>query len=1006
MYIHLFRFLLGGFLAILWAPSSGDAESTTATTNSERSLESLLPRLKPTKAEDSLKTFRIEAGFKIELAAAEPNVSDPCAMEWDENGRLFVCELWNYPGHPKPGEPLGRIRMLEDLDGDGVYEKSTVFADNIRWPGGVACWNGGIFVISSPDVWYLKDTNGDGKADLRVKVLTGFKGETYEIANTLRWGIDNRFYGSASYAGGDIRWLGNSNAPAIGLRQRDWSFDPRTGALAAVSGSGEFGQSFDDWGNRFTCNANAMYIHGVLPAEYLARNPYFPSPDPSESAFRGFPDVFAISEPEPWRIVREKFWKRWVNTTPDMNAGRFPENELAGRGHLTAGSGITVYRGAEFPQAYRGNAFLGEPANNVVIRLALEPDGVGIKPIRVDAGTKREFLASTDPWFRPVNFANGPDGCLYIATMYREVIEDETAIPDDILKYLDLYSGRDRGRIYRIAPEKFKRTAPPRLGKASAAELVATLQNPNGWWRDTAQRLIYERQDKKAVKPLRQLARNCTLPQGRIQALYALQGLTSLDIATLVSALKDSDAHVREHAARLAEPYLGLDKQIRRLLFRLADDPEIRVRFQTACTLGALSDREAVAVVARIIQRDKADKWIRTAVLTSVPNTAGELFDSLLAMPTFVDADEGILGNLMLIVGVRNDGIEVARMLNSLGKPALQQRPELQRTVLRQLGDGLARSGSSLAKLMEPTNPASEKLNSLFRSAQQTALDETGPIAEREAALQLLAYAPPSLGHDTLSKLLGPAQAPPIQAAAVRALSSQRDRDVAELLLSHWRGFSPAVRSEVLDALLRRPERTAQLLVALESRTVNPAELDPARRNALLRHKDPALRERAASLYGANQNLSRQKVIDRYRAAIAGLTGDAGRGAQVFDKNCATCHRHTPRENVGPRLGGLTDRSPDNLLNSILDPNREVKPNFISYSLTTKDGNDLSGIIVNESASSVTLRRAGGEEDNVLRKNIESITSSSLSLMPEGLESAINEQQMADLIKFLQTYKD
>jgi len=252
------------------------------------------------------------------------------------------------------------------------------------------------FVISSPDVWYLKDTNGDGRADLRVKVLTGFKGETYEIANTLRWGLVNKFYGSASYAGGKIRWLANSNAPAIGLRQRDWSFDPRNGALAAVSGTGEFGHSFDDWGNRFTCNANAMYIHGVLAAEYLARNPFFPSPDPSESAFRGFPDVFAISEPEPWRIVRQKFWKRWVNTTPDMNVGRFPENELAGRGHLTSGSGLTVYRGSAFPAAYSGNAFLGEPANNVVIRLALEPDGVGIKPIRAGAENNREFLASTD----------------------------------------------------------------------------------------------------------------------------------------------------------------------------------------------------------------------------------------------------------------------------------------------------------------------------------------------------------------------------------------------------------------------------------------------------------------------------------------------------------------------------------------------------------------------------------------------------------------------------------
>ena len=1006
MQMLLPRYALIGVLLLPWISFRSVAEPTAVITNSEPSLEALLPRLKPTSPQDSLKTFRIEPGFKIELAAAEPNVSDPCAMEWDENGRLFVCELWNYPGHPKPGERLGRIRMLEDLDGDGVYEKSTVFADNIRWPGGVACWQGGVFVISSPDVWYLKDTNGDGRADLRLKVLTGFKGETYEIANTLRWGLDNKFYGSASYAGGNIRWLGNPSEPAIELRRRDWGFDPRNGSLVAVSGSGEFGHSFDDWGNRFTCNANAMFIHGVLPAEYLARNPFFPSPDPSESALRGFPDVFAISEPEPWRIVRQKFWKRWVNTTPDMNAGRFPENELAGRGHLTSGSGLTVYRGSAFPAAYRGNAFLGEPANNVVIRLALEADGVGIKPIRVGAENHREFLASTDAWFRPVNFANGPDGCLYVATMYREVIEDETAIPDDILKYLDLYSGRERGRIYRIAPEGFKRSTRPALGKASAAELVATLVHPNGWQRDTAQRLIYERQDKGAVKPLRHLVRSSTFPQARVHALYALQGLGSLDAATVVNALQDADWHVREHAARLAEGYLSSTKEVRAKLLRLADDPEIRVRFQTACTLGALSDAEAVAALARIIQRDVTDKWVRSAVLTAVPTTAGELFNLLSVAPRFLDTDQGVLGQLAFIVGVRNDGPEVARLLNSLTEPALQQRAELQRTVLRQLGDGLGRSGSSLAQWMESSNPVGRKLNSLFTDARQLALDESRPLSAREGAVQLLAYVPSGLDRDALSKLLEPAQQSAIQVAAVRALSSQKDSEVPTLLLSHWRGFSPAVRSEVLDALLRRPERAAQLLTALESRTVNPIELDPARRNVLLRYKDPALRDRAANLFGANQNANRQKVIERYRTAISALTGEPRRGADVFDKNCATCHRHTPRENVGPRLGGLTDRSPDALLTRILDPNREVKPNFIAYSLTTRDGSELTGVIVNESATSVTLRRAGGQEDNILRKNIESIASSSLSLMPEGLESAISEQQMADLIQFLQNYKD
>lgn len=598
------------------------AETATVPPPATEDLSAMLPRLKPTAPNESLKSFRVEPGFKIEIVAAEPLVTDAIAMEWDENGRLFVCEMWNYPGSPRPGEPLGRVRMIEDTHGDGKYDKATVFADNLKWPSGVFPWDGGVFVISSPDIWYLKDTNGDGVADVREKVFTGFTGENYAVPNTLRWGLDNQLYGSSSYRGGSVRRFDQPDAEVVQLRGHDWRFDPRSKKFSAVTASGELGQSFDGWGNRFTGNAITMFIHGVLPAEYLARNPNFPSPDATERAFQGFSDIYSISEPEPWRLVRQKFWSRWVNTSTDMRASRFPENELAPRGHLTSGSGYTVYRGSAFPEKYQGSLFFGEPANNAVVRLALEADGVGFKPTRPDQMTKRKFIASSDAWFRPVNFNNGPDGCLYIACMYREVIEDESAIPDDILKHLDLYSGRDRGRILRVSPESFQNPAPPRLGRAGANELVAALAHPDAWWRETARRLIYERQDQSAIEPLRKLARTSDVALARLHALYALQGLGALDEQSLLGALKHPEARLREHGAKLAETKLE-SAAVRAKLPSLADDSAPRVRFQTALSLGGLDDENSLSALTRIARRDAADKWISTAILTSVPTRAG-----------------------------------------------------------------------------------------------------------------------------------------------------------------------------------------------------------------------------------------------------------------------------------------------------------------------------------------------------------------------------------------------
>ena len=429
----------------------------------------------------------------MELVAHEPLVASPIAAEFDENGQLYVCEMRDYPYKPKPGnKPLGTIRLLRDTDGDGVFDESHVFADGMLWAGGVVPWKGGVFVAAPPDIWYLKDTDGDFKADVKVKVFTGFGLRNQQsIMNNLRFGLDHKIYGSTSYNGGTIRRGDDDKSPGVTVTGHDFRFDPETHEFETISGTIQFGNSFDDWGNRFTCSQAQPLLHVVLPQQYLARNPYLAVPTAINDIARASVPVFRISPIEHWRQIRSDRLATFTHRDP----AKFGVSQHV----IDAAAGITVYRGAAYPKEFYGNVFVGEAQHNLVHRRTLVPDGVTFKSQRADENT--EFVRSSDNWFRPVNFINAPDGTLYVLDMSREIIESNN-IPLDVAKYLDLKNGRNQGRIYRLAPPGFRSPKPPRLGDATTAELVATLENPNGWWRDTAHRLIHERQDKSCVPAL------------------------------------------------------------------------------------------------------------------------------------------------------------------------------------------------------------------------------------------------------------------------------------------------------------------------------------------------------------------------------------------------------------------------------------------------------------------------------------------------------------------------
>jgi putative membrane-bound dehydrogenase-like protein len=937
-------------------------------------------------------TFETVDGFRMELVASEPLVASPVAAAIDEDGNLFVAEMRDYPFRPKPGHPpLGTVRLLRDTDGDGRYDRAHVFAEELLWAAGIAPWKGGVFVASPPDIWYLKDTDGDHKADVRTKVFTGFGVQNQQgMLNNLVYGLDHKIYGSTASNGGVIRPGDNPNARGVSVNGRDFRFDPATGVFESITGTIQFGNTFDDWGNRFLCSESRPLLHPVLPQYYLARNPYLPVPSAIDDLAPGPVPIYRISPIERWRQIRSS--RRIAHGERSASA--------AGASHhvVDAGAGVTVYRGGAYPAKYYGRVFLGDAQNNLIHERALSPAGPSFTSARVD--DKTEFIRSSDNWFRPVNLLNAPDGTLYALDMSRETLE-AIHIPLDVVKHLDLRRGRDQGRIYRIAPAGFRSPHPPRLSKATGAELVAALESPHGWWRDTAHRLLHERQDPASIEPLRKTLRQSPVPQARVLALWSLQGMAKLSDDDLLQALGDSSPHVREHAVRLAEPRLASRAIVEKVL-SLQDDPDARVRFQLAFSLGELHDPRAAAALANLARRDGSNAWARTAILSSSAQVAGTLLADLMRDEPYPKNVEGanLIESLAQIVGARNRAPEIGRLFDAVTDRARSDGGIRERIVLG-MGRGMKQTGARLTIPRTHQSTRDRFLSELFERAQTEAQDRSVPEAKRFRAIALLGCAAFANAREPLTSLLDPKQAPPIQLAALRALADYPDEVVAPILLASYPQVSPSVRASALQYLLSRDAWTVHLLREAKAGRVPVDEIEPARRTALLKHRNAEIVQLASLVFSTQSVSPRHQVLTDYRSALA-LQGDPARGLPIFKRHCTACHKIGELgAAVGPDLTSSASRDPAALLTHILDPNQYVLPNFIQYLVTDTDGRTYSGLIATETATSVTLKRGDNVQDTLLRSQIDEIVSTRQSLMPEGFERLISQEQMADLIAYL-----
>jgi putative membrane-bound dehydrogenase-like protein len=971
----------------------------------------------PLTPQEEQKTFRVARGFRVELVACEPEVVDPVAMAFDEKGRIFVAEMRGYPnaGVGTGNITSGRIKLLEDKDGDGYYETSSVYADNLRFPTGVMPYKGGLLVANAPELLYLEDTTGKGKADRRKILYTGFNlANIQQLVNSLQWGLDNWVHGCAGSDGGAISSPEKPEAPSITLRNRGIRFHPDVpGSLDPTSGGGQYGLSADEYGRWFTATNSQHLRQIVLPDNYLRRNPLLPVSAVTLDIPEHGPacKVYRISPFEAWRVERTTRRK----DGPDSQ--RFPTTELVPGGFVTSACSPLIYTGDAFPPAYHGHNFVCDPANNLIHCEQLVPKGVVFSARRIDPD--HEFLASTDNWFRPVHLTLGPDGAIYVLDFYREVIETPLSLPEDIKKRVHLES-RGRGRIWRIVPEgaeKDRKAVRPALDKASPKELVEKLAHPNSWQRLTAQRLLVERgklDDREARKALEDMVVNGPSGPARAHALWTLDGLRLLSPGSgetlLIGALKDPEPGVREQALRLSERWLATNAAVQQAVAAMAEDPAPRVRFQAAFSLGAGTvSAESSAALARIALKSLDDPWIQTAVLSSAQHCGSEILELLLA-------DKGLkektplqailfIRRLASFIGARGKDVEVGRLLLLAGKD--KEVSGWQAGLIEGLGEGMRLGGRDLnhiwEKPPEALREAVTKVRRLFEQAAVTAADTRADATERENAVRLLGSGPFALLNAAAAKVLSPQTPSEVQRAAIRALASQSQPRVGELLLEGWAGYSPIVRREALEALMARSERVDQLLNAVERKTVLPMHLEPQRIDQLRKHSNGNIRLRAAVLFAGHSTPDRQKVVQDYRSALD-LPADAGRGKALFAKTCATCHR---LENVGLEVGpdllsALRNKSREQLAIDILDPSREVDPRYLNYLVTDKQGRTYTGLIASETGGSITLRRGDKQEDTLLRIQIEEISATGKSLMPENFETQLNKQNLADLIAYLQ----
>lgn len=908
-----------------------------------------LPRRPALEPDEALKSFAIAPGYRLEIAAAEPEVVDPIAVCFDENNALFVLEMIDYS--ERRAEKLSRVRRLTDDNGDGRYERSTVYLDGLAWATGLTCWKGGVFVAASPDIHYARDTDGDGVADERRVVLSGFgEGRALNVqalVNSLTFGPDNRIWGAAAANGGVVK--------GVNLNGADFSFDPEKLDIRAETGTAQYGLTFDAQGRRFVCS-NSHHLQWIpLEQPYAmgrlartgARLVDIPVDDPAAEVFRRSPE-------EPWRVVRTNWRASGAISGIVEGGGR-------SSGYFTSASGLCVYTGDLLPEL-TGQIFVGDVGSNLVHRKVLRETPDGPVAERAPEEAKSEFVASTDNWFRPVACANGPDGALYIVDMYREVVEHPSSLPAAIKQKLDLNSGNDRGRIYRVVPDSARAARRAlALGSLSAPALAAMTGHPNGWHRVTARRLLVERQEKTAAPALRRI--------GGVDALAALEGLGALTAEDVRRGLTSRDDGVACQALRLLEKHPAFAGALAQDLPALSAHRSAAVRRQWALTLGRIPFSGRVEQLAALWKKEPCPPRLQEAIRLSA-NTGAEALALLQSLPA-LDTE------LAAMIGRSQDAEAIGRAAGWLGEVA---------------GERPAVLFGHLAALNSPL--ALEK----FREAALACLHDPQASADGQAAAAaLLAQDTLPATREALARVFRDAATPE---KTRLSLLPALDETMAASTWDAWAEASSALRAAVLERAIARPAWHRSLLDAIAAKKLRAQELTSAQIQQLRQAGGETQQAHALAVLGPPP-ASRQDAVTAKLPALK-MEGDAERGETLFRQRCLTCHRHGEEgAAIGPDRASFRNLGKPTLLLHLIDPNREVAPQYLAATAATRQGETWQGLLLKDDADGVALRLVSGREMAISRPDIVSFERLAQSLMPEGLETGLSHNDLADLLEFL-----
>ena len=973
---------------------------------------------------ETLKSIQLPPGFTIELLASEPMISDPVAMEVDENGDIYIVQM---PGYPEDTAGTGTIKLLTDTNGDGLPDKSVVFADHLKLPTGIMKWKKGILVIDVPNIIYMEDTNQDGKADIRKVMITGMAlTNPQHIANTPIYGTDNWIYvahmGSITPkismlfndTGTNVRFPENTAAPQLPRNAdgRNIRFKPESYELEMLAGESQYGHTFDTWGHHF-CVENADHIfHEVMAARYLRRNPDLLVADASDY----IPDHGDACEVYP------------ITTNP--------ENQLlTDRGVITSACGITWYQGGLFPDSFNNITLVAEPTSNIIHADRINEKGASFTASRVYE--KKEFFASTDAWCRPVQCYIGPDGALYVIDYYRKIIEHPEWLSEEAIHSGDLNKGTDKGRIYRITPKgtpAINWCSQFKTGNSSTQQLVQLLNSNNIWWRRLAQRLLMDRKDPSAVTLLNELIDTASSAAGIVHALWTLDGYNAIDASTLSKALHHPADGVRENAILLTEKYLDKFSLLQNELLALQNDPAAKVRFQLLCTLGSIKNAASETVQQKILMRDIEDKWVHIAALSSSVGKEMALLEktipALSSNPSegkalFFTTCAGVIGlsqrhqdikkiiRLACTNNVSSSAWWQAACLKGLAKvlsvKSIPQNLEQEKSILLSKFSAATMPelrSSAIELLAILGSPQNKKFTENITKAKTIAAGRQAEIDYRVDALKLIAINKNSADTALTEKIIrDTTESALLQQAAIQTYNFLSSSAASHSIIRNWKKLSRDVRDAGINILLESPGNRNLLLDAVQNGIIQTTSISWPRKVALMNNDDELVRNRSRKLL-APEIESRENVYKNYLPALA-INGDAAKGLIVFKNVCSTCHQVGGKNGkfFGPDLGSIRNRDAASIMADILNPNRSIAVTYELWTLTKTNGEKISGIKSGETSSSISLKQLNDLQVTVARNDIKLMEASETSAMPVGLESALSINDMAHLLAYLRNSK-